>query len=99
MKPNIDLQIGELILRGLPYAQRHRIAAAVVQELTRLLSEQGLPPSLAAGGAIPHISVNDLRVANGRPSAIGIQIAQGVYENLAGNGTGGEIHSWTEDKA
>jgi hypothetical protein len=82
----IDLHIGELILRDLPYAQRHHIAAAAEQELARLLSEQGLPPSLAQGGHIPHIDIGSIQLtADSRADTIGEQIAQSVYGKLAAN--------------
>ena len=81
----IDLHIGELILRDLPYAQRHSIAAAAEQELARLLTEQGLPPHLAQGGHIPHIDIGTLQLtADSRADAIGTQIAQSVYGKLSG---------------
>ncbi len=83
MRPAIELHIGELILHGLPYAQRHRIAEALEQELARLLGERGLPPSLAQGGIIPQMNIGDLRLAKGaRPGAIGVQIARQVYSSL-----------------
>jgi hypothetical protein len=83
-RPAIDLHIDELILRNVPYAQRHLIAATVERELTRLLTEQGLPPSLAQGGNIPHLSVGNLHMAaDAQADAIGLQIAQAVYSNLS----------------
>jgi hypothetical protein len=79
----LDLHIEELILRNLPYEQRYRIAEAFEQELTRLLTEHGLPPTLAAGGNIPHINLDHISVAaQAKPTAIGIQIAQQVYRVL-----------------
>jgi hypothetical protein len=80
----IDLHIDELILRGLPYAQRQRIAAAIEQELTRLLTERGIPPSLARGGFVPRIMLDGLSIPTGaKPAVIGSQIAQNIYSNLA----------------
>jgi hypothetical protein len=86
MVANVELQIDELILHGLPCGQRDRIAAAVEAELQRLVDEGGLPPSLAAGGRLPQVQVDDLQVAAGnRPGAVGAQIAGSVYSSLAGN--------------
>lgn len=82
----IDLRIEELILRDMPYAQRHSIAAAAEQELARLLTEQGLPPSLAQGGHIPQVDIGTIQLtADSRADAIGAQIAQSVYDNLSAN--------------
>ncbi len=86
MNQKIDLHIGELILRDVPYALRHRIAAAVEQELVRLLSAQNLPPVLTQGGHIPQIDISTLQLApDAKPDAIGMHIAQSVYENLSTN--------------
>ncbi len=85
MKANVELHIGELVLRELPCGQRDRVAAAVEAELKRLLDEGGLPPSLAAGGTVPQVRVDDLRLETGaRPSAVGTQIAGSIYRSLAG---------------
>src|SRR5215469_16854666 len=79
----LDLHIEELILRDLPDAQRYRIAEAVEQELTRLLTEHGLPPAIAAGGNIPHINLDHVNVvAHAKPTVIGSQIAHQVYRAL-----------------
>jgi hypothetical protein len=87
-RPAIDLHIDELILRGVPYAQRQRITAATEQELTRLLAERGLPPSLARGGFVPRIKLDDIPMTAGaKPAVIGNHIAQNIYSNLAGNTT------------
>ncbi|HEU0003606.1 MAG TPA: hypothetical protein VFQ36_22050 [Ktedonobacteraceae bacterium] len=79
----IDLHIGELILRDVPYALRHRIAVAVEQELARLLSEQDLSPSIIQDGHIPQIDLGTLQIAaDARADTIGAQIARGVCGNL-----------------
>ena len=86
MKPNVELRIDELILRGAPHAQRWRIAAAIEQELTRLLREQGLPEALAEGGALSQIKLDTLQMADGlKPQVLGAQIAQRVYNDLVGH--------------
>lgn len=83
--PAIDLHIRELLLRNLPYAQRTQIASAIEQALLRLLHEQGLPPALAQGGTIPHISIDHLQVAADAPAdVVGNQIAQAIYTSLSG---------------
>ena len=85
MKPNIELHIDELILRGVPYTQRRRVVAAIELELTHLIGEQGLPEHLAQGGTLPQIKINAMRMTDdARPQVIGTQIARQVYGNLAG---------------
>jgi hypothetical protein len=86
MKTNVELQIDELILHGLPSWQRDRIAAAVEAELQRLLDEGGLPPPLAGGGTLPQVQVDGLQLEAGAQSgAVGAQIAGSIYGRLAGN--------------
>lgn len=100
MKPNIDLQIDELILRDLPYRNRQRIAAALKCELTRLITEQGLPPTLAQGGNIPQIDIRNLSIpTHAKPNVIGVEIARQVYGNLMGNQTQEKPYSLVEKKA
>ena len=80
------LRVEELLLRDVPYALRHRIAAAFEHELARLLSEQDLPQSISQGGYIPHIDIGTLHMApDTKPDAIGAQIAQRVYGKLSNN--------------
>ncbi len=86
MKANVELHIGELILRGLPYAERYRVAAAVEEELKRLLDEAGLPPSLAPGGTVPHVRIDNIRMEAGtKPGVVGEKIAGSIYSSLVGN--------------
>ena len=86
MKANVELHIGELVLRGLPYGQRYAIAAAVESELQRLLEEGELPPSLASGVVLPQVQVDDLQfAADAKPESVGAQIAGSMYSSLAGS--------------
>ena len=80
---NIELHIEELILHGMAGSDRYLIGEAIQQELTRLLSEKGLPPSLAQGGEIARINAGAFEMKSGaKPQAIGIQIAQKIYGGL-----------------
>jgi hypothetical protein len=79
---NIELHIEELILHGLPYDQRRRVAAAIEQELTRLLAERGAPDGW--DGIEPltpaPITVNPRLSAE----AIGQEVARTVYQQNGG---------------
>ena len=81
MKPNIQLQIEQLVLDGIPYSQRRRVAAALEQALTQLLTEQGLPAGWQ-GDALPTIGPIDVS-GHSRPETIGQQVAQSVYQQLS----------------
>ncbi|MBW4686853.1 MAG: hypothetical protein KME40_17540 [Komarekiella atlantica HA4396-MV6] len=80
---NLELHIEELILHGFPASDRHRIGAAVQQELTRLFT-QGIPPSLSQGGAIAQLNGSIFEITPGtQPEIIGVQIAQSIYGGLS----------------
>lgn len=77
---NVELHIEELLLQGFPPAARHRIGVALARELTRLLTEEGVPASLAAGGDSPRLNAEPFQFAHdAQPDAVGVQIARAVY--------------------
>jgi hypothetical protein len=84
MRPkNIELHIEELVLEGFEQVDRCRIAEAVESELTYLLKERGIPPSLAGGGDINRIDGGTFQVeSNSRPETVGTRVAQAVYGGL-----------------
>jgi len=83
MKPNIELHIAELVLHGFPPGDRHRIAEAMQQELTRLLTEQGLPPSLQQAGEVPRLDGGAfIAQRHASPRSVGNQVAHAVYGGL-----------------
>lgn len=80
---SIQLHIEELVLHGFSRGDRDRIGAAIQQELTRLLTEQGIPPSLAQSGQIGQLNGGKFEMTAGiRPEVAGIQIAQSIYGGL-----------------
>jgi len=82
---NINLHIERLVLDGLDIApeQRPALQAAVEGELSRLLTERGLSPSLAQGMAVPRLSTNAMQIASpSNPIELGQQIAQSVYGGI-----------------
>mgnify|MGYP001315045729 CR=1 FL=1 len=79
----IQLHIEELILHGGNPADRHRIGDAVQRELTRLLAEGAVPPSILAAGEISSLDGGSRRVAvSSSGTVIGNQIARAVHEGL-----------------
>jgi len=86
MKPaNLELNIEKLILPDLPPGQRLRVAAIIEQELTRLWTEQGLPPGIV-GDSVALTATTVQVTAGMAPDAMGVQVAQSIYQNMAGNG-------------
>ncbi len=77
----IKVHIERLVLEGLPItrSQGPQVQAAVEAELSRLMSEGGLAPELASGGAVPSVRANSINSIGRSPTQIGRQIAKAVY--------------------
>lgn len=81
---NIELSIEELVLSGFAPENRYLIAEAVERELTRLLSEQGIPSNLTQMREVDRFDGGSFTVtSNTKPEAIGTQIAQRIYGGLS----------------
>jgi hypothetical protein len=79
----IDLHIEELVLDGFAARDRHRIAAAMESELTRLLSAVGKQNSLAIPVEIAKLNGGAIRMNAGtKPHEAGTQIARAVFRSL-----------------
>lgn len=87
MKQHIELYIDRLVLNGFLPSDRFQIGDTVEQELARLFSERGLPPSLVrADGAadIPLLQTAPFQVdPSMKATSIGREIAQTVYSELS----------------
>lgn len=82
---NINLHIERLVLDGIDIApgQRHLVQAGIAAELTRMLVESGLSPSLASGANLSRVSANRIQINEGnKPAQLGKQIAQSVYGGI-----------------
>jgi hypothetical protein len=80
---NIELEIDRLILPDLPMLHRSLVTAAIEQELTRLITEQGIPRGVDLHEALT-FPTSTVEVESGaKPAAIGAQVAQSIYRNLA----------------
>jgi hypothetical protein len=82
-QPSIELRIEELVLHGFSPGDRHRIAEAVQWELTRLLADPAMRASLAIPRATARLDGGSFQlVANSKPEAIGVQVAQSLHRGL-----------------
>jgi hypothetical protein len=82
---NLNLQIDHLVLHGFPAGDLHLIHATIQQELTRLFTEQGVPPSLMQGGGVNQVNGGSFEMTVGaKADAIGAQIAQSIYGGMGG---------------
>ena len=80
---NVRLHIEELVLQGFDGVDRYRVGAMVEQELARLFAEQGVPPGMAAGGAVARIDGGTFTVTpDAKPDRIGAQVAQAIYNGV-----------------
>lgn len=88
-QPDIALHIGELALHGLPPLRRHDVADAVRAELTRLITNDGIPRRLRAPGRAAHLAGGTIMVA---PGAGATMIARQVAGAILGRpGLGGGV--------
>ncbi|MDJ0717753.1 MAG: hypothetical protein QNJ54_26615 [Prochloraceae cyanobacterium] len=84
MKFNINFQIDEIILEGvsLSHSQRSRLQAALEAELSRLVSDNGLPPQLQQGGTIAKLLLTPKITKEMNPTQMGQEIARSIYVGL-----------------
>lgn len=80
---SVEVHIGELVLHGFAPGDRHRIGAAVEQELARLLAESSRPAAWARRRLSARVDGGSFRLASGaKPGAIGAQIAAAIHGGL-----------------
>jgi hypothetical protein len=79
------LHIDRIALHGMASlrGQETVLGEAVAAELTRLFSEDGVPPGLLAGGTAGAIVSPPVQVTPGAGSdALGVDVARSVYRSL-----------------
>jgi hypothetical protein len=82
---NVNLHIERLILDGLPIGagQSALVQAAVEAELSRLLVQGGIAPSLQSGGAVSSVRADAIQLtAQSTPAQMGQQIAHSVHAGM-----------------
>jgi hypothetical protein len=79
----VELHIEELVLHGFAAHDRHRIADAVQQELSRLMATEGHANLLKKPFFLDAINAGAFQVqANAKPQTAGTQIARAVYRTM-----------------
>jgi hypothetical protein len=79
-RPNVEIHIEELILRGMPPGSKRGLAEAIEAEVRRLIEEGGLPPGLANVSGPLHLPGGTFEVdARSKPAAIGAEVARGLH--------------------
>jgi hypothetical protein len=82
---DIEIRIGQLVLDGIDVPRRERgtLHDAIVVELTRMLADGGLSPTLRSGGAMRSLPGESIQLpAGNQPTHLGRQIARAVYGGL-----------------
>ena len=77
----VEIHIDELVLQGFGSRDRYQVADAVEREMVRLLSEEGLPVSLAQSQTIVRLDAGSFRLEPSAPVA-GRQLASAIYRGL-----------------
>jgi hypothetical protein len=82
MRPNIELEIDELVLHGFGAIDREAIGLVVQQELSRLLADGGVPGGLGQGGEVSRLGSTFNVAVGAGAEVVGTQIAQSIYGGL-----------------
>lgn len=79
----LSLHIDRLTLHGFANINRDRLHHAIAQELTRLFSEQGIPPTLTQNQQIGKLDGGSFSLpGQASTQAIATHIAQSIYQGL-----------------
>ena len=79
----IDLHIEELVFHGFAPGDRRQIGEVIERELTRLVSEQGLPGRLSEGGTIDRLDGGVFKMSpQAEADEVGMKVAQAIYGGL-----------------
>lgn len=88
MNEVVNLHIEQLVLSGIPEQEREGVGRAVQAELSRLLSERGIPEAWSNGRAIPSLDGGSFAILSSMSAeAKGRSIAGRIYSaHVAGGG-------------
>ncbi len=79
----VEVRIDELVLLGFGLAERDRIAAAVQQELTRLIRKEGVAGLIRNPMVRARLDAGTIRIrAGGKAKATGAAISGAIYRSL-----------------
>jgi hypothetical protein len=79
----IELNIEELVLHGFLPGDRYRIGEAVERELSRMLTDRGVPQSLERDGEVASVDGGAINLTAGTTAEdVGAQVARAVYGGL-----------------
>ncbi len=81
----VHIHIEELVLHGFDYGERRRIAAAVQEELARLVRNEGAPASPGITSPVDNLDAGAIHIPPGSTArATGARIGASIYQGLQG---------------
>ena len=81
--PRVIVNIDNLVLKGFRYEDRHVIAAAVHDEITRALAAPDAVARVAQLGSTPQLRIGNVNVAtNAKPQQVGAATARAIGKRL-----------------
>ncbi|CAH8296370.1 hypothetical protein EV196_11153 [Mariniflexile fucanivorans] len=87
MKPNIELNIDQLVLEGFSRNEAYAITQSLQAELHQLIENGRLENTLTQEYHQQKMTLNPIStLANTRPEGVGRQIAQSIFSSLIQNG-------------
>jgi hypothetical protein len=79
----INLHIENLVFTGMPKMQHQQIQAAMIHELTRLVSQGTLPAALNRSQRIPQVDGGKVDISrHTSPKALGARLAGQIYKGV-----------------
>jgi hypothetical protein len=79
----VIVNIDSLVLRGFRHEDRHAIAAAVQEELTRTLMAPGAAQQIATLGSVSNLKLGNVNIeANAKPRQVGAETGRAVAKGL-----------------
>ncbi len=82
--PSVEIHIEELVLHGFPANDRFHIGAAIEQELSILIAQQGIPGLRTMPSNLDRLDAGSFQLAaNAKPQTVGQHVAQRVYRQLS----------------
>lgn len=80
----IVVNIESLVLKGFRYEDRHAIAAAVQDEISRVLSAPDAAARVAQLGSMPNLRIDTVSVAaNAKPTQVGAATGRAIGRGLS----------------
>lgn len=87
-RPSVRVEIGELALEGFGHLDADRVSAAFQRELTRLVTERGVPLAVDGDRVVDLLGGLPELPATTSPYRLGEALARAVHAGLTGHGDG-----------